>query len=284
MISSGALSVDLYPWLKGNKGIEALAGIKGFGWPDVVNRWFEGAGDGAVFRGSRTLPRDIDLPLTAEADDRAGLLSMLSTLALILDPYDGTARIDFMLPDGELWFVDVVREGGGDWDRMKDTDNDKYINTVVSLRAGDPFWTRTRPDQFTVRQDASGRGLMPYIAKLEVSSSGAFGIRDVVNIGDARAWPFWTLKGPFTSFTFVGPKGETIAWSGSILVGNGIYIDTKNGTLKDFNGVNKYDGLASAPKFWSIAPGTAVVSATMLGTSAVSEAKAEWSPRRWLVA
>jgi hypothetical protein len=287
IISGGnGLAIDLYPWLHGSdEGIEALEGITGFGLPGVTNRWFEGAGDGATWRGSRTLPREIDLPFTAQAGDRAGLLAMMSNLARILDPSNGAARLDYALPDGDLWFANVVREGGGDWKRgaRKDSDKDKFVNSYITLKAGDSFWTRTRPEQFDVRQDTSGRGLMPYLAKLEVSSSGAFGSRDVVNIGDAPAWPIWKLTGPFLTLAFTGPKGEALTWSGNIAAGNGLTIDAKNGTVIDYNGVNRYDGLGPAPKFWTIAPGESVVSVIATGTSSTTLIKCTWQPRRWLV-
>ena len=56
-------ALDLDYVFKYGRGIQALSGATGFGLPPVSIRWLEGAGDGALYRGRRVLPRDIDLPL-----------------------------------------------------------------------------------------------------------------------------------------------------------------------------------------------------------------------------
>lgn len=289
-LSKGENTIDLYGWLHGVDGYEALAGILGFGWPDQENRWFEGSGDGATFRGGRILPRDIDLPMLVEGKDRAEVNARLSVLATVLDPRTGPARLSFGMPDNELWFVDVVREGGGNWSRnSEESDNRTYVKFVLTLRAGDPYWTRQRAESFDVRQDDSGRGLLPDLAELQLSDAGAFGERQVENVGDAEAFPIWTANGPFTELLLVGPNGETIHWKGSnselgsIETSNGLIIDIKRGTVYDFNGENRYDGLEPSPQMWTISPGNSTVSVQALGVTSDSLIVARWRPRRWMV-
>lgn len=298
ILSNSRVSIDLYPWLKlrdtEEESIQALEGILGFGFPDQTNQFFEGSSS-TTYRGSRLRPRDIDLPLVISGADRESLNAQLSTLYTALNSRYGMSRLSYMAPDGDLWHVDVIRQSGGDYSRERsDTDLEKTLKLkILTLRAPSPLWTRSRPESFRLEQDNTGRGLLPYLAKLEVSSAGAFGRREVLNVGDEDAWPIWTMKGPFTNVRLVGPEGEVLEWTGSILAGNGLVIDSMAATVRDFNGVNRYDGLSAAPRFWAIAPGSSQVSVEMSGTSGGtvipgdpdkvvgrSQILAEWRPRR----
>lgn len=289
-LSKGGISIDLYSWLNtkkiGKKGIEALSGIVGFGFPEQSNRWFEGAGDGATWRGSRQGRRSIDLPIIVEGENRNEVLQGLSDLARVLDPKSGPARLYFALPDGELWFVDVVREGGGDWARnTKDSDNRTFARFILTLVAGDPYWTRELAEDFAVRQDDSGRGLLPGLAKLELSDAGAFGINEVENIGDAEAWPITYAKGPFTRLTMTGPNGEVLDWWGNADANTRLTFNAKDGTVYDQDGENRYDGFAEdpVPLFWSVAPGTSFVTVQAYDVDNTTEIVTTWQPRRWMV-
>lgn len=277
-------SISLYSWSeKDESSLEALEGITGFGMPDQVLQWFKGAGDGAMLRGARTSSRELVVPFTAEANDRAGLLAKMSRLATILDLSDGLqAQLRYMLPDGEMWFIDVARSGGGDWVRGKDSNERTYLNANIVLTAGDPFWTRMRQESFIVEEQTDVH-LLPYLARLRVSSSSAFGTKEVENIGDARGWPNWTLKGPFTRVVLVGALGEILEWTGVVPEGDTIFIDSQNNLVYDNHGVNRYDGIAEDPNFWFIAPGTSSVYALMEDVNESSQILAEWRPRRWLV-
>lgn len=273
-LSNSRLTIDLYSWLKlrdtEGEGVQALEGILGFGMPGQDNHFFEGAAAN-TYRGSRLRPRQIDLPLVLTATDRAALNRRFSDLYTVLNPRYGLTRLTYGLPDGDSWFVDVVRSGGGDYRRNRaDTDLETTLKVdVLTLVATDPFWTRARPESFRIVQDDSGRGLLPNLAELQVSSAGAFGRREVINVGDEDAWPVITAKGPFTQVNLVGPHGEVLRWNGNILADNGLVFDANKGTVVDFNGVNRYDGLTSdpVPRFWSIEPGSSQVTVEMTGTS-----------------
>lgn len=279
------LVIDLYSWINGamEHGHEALKGITGFGLPPVTNRFFEGAGDGAVFRGSKILPRVLMIPLISQSSSRAGLDGLLSQLARVFTPNGSTqARLRYMASDGLVWYLDVVREDGGDYIREpKEFQRNRFYKTTLGLKAGDPYWTREMPDGFTLKQDSSGRGLMPYLAKLEVSSGKVFGRVTPENVGDAPTWPIWTVGGPLSSLTLTGPYGEVLAWTGSISSSQRRIIDTKNGTIVDENGVNKYNELGTAPQFWPIPADELAIQIDTTGTSTATFITAQWQPRKW---
>jgi len=286
----GGKDIDLYPWLTAKaKGTEALAGILGFGLPGVENFWFDGAGSGRTYRGSRVGSRTIQIPLKVYAQNRVDLSAILSDLSVALDPLrasdvdNGVAQLFFGLADDQEWFVNVVRSGGGDWARKVDSDDRTFFKTTLTLEAGDAFWTRNNPDTFTVKQEPSGNPLLPRFAKLRVASAAVIGTREVTNIGDTFAWPVFTIKGPGTGFELIGPNGEQLVWEGTLLDTDVLTVDMRANTVLDGAGVNRYDGLATAPRFWYIAPGTSEVTVIMDDMTNASLLSASWWPRRWAV-
>jgi hypothetical protein len=283
-LSSAIDTIDLYTWAHNGPltpGVQATGGAKGFGWTAQTNRWFEGAGHGATYRGTRILPRDMEIPLWIQERDRDKLNDLLGRLSLMFNPRYAPVRLTYGLPGNELWYTDVVREAGGDYTRRVESDNTKWLKSVINLRAGVPYWSRVVPDSFIVQEDTSGRGLMPNLAELQVSFRGAFGAFTVANVGDADSLPSWQLLGPFTHFKATGPLGENLEWYGTVALGESLTI--VNGTVRDQAGVNRYDGLEDSPKFWKIAPGTATVSVIMDGTTSATRAIGQWTPRKWAV-
>lgn len=287
----GGVDIDLYPWLhKKAKGTEALAGIVGFGLPQVENFWFDGAGSGSSYRGSRVGRRVINIPFKVFAANRKELTAQLSELSIALDPIrggntvdNGVAQLFFGMADDEEWFVNVVRSGGGEWARKVDSDDRTYFKTTIQLEAGDAFWTRNKPEQFEVKQTPSGNPLLPRIAKLRVGSAATTGKREVINIGDTYAWPVITVEGPTTGIRMTGPNGEVLQWDGTLTSAETLTIDMRNNTVEDQEGTNRYDGLAAAPRFWSIAPGTSEVNIQLDDITADSIMTAQYWPRRWAV-
>lgn len=283
-ISGGDRDINLYPWLNSPEtkrmGIEALAGIVGFGLPSVTTRWFEGAGAGSNWRGSKVNPRIISIPLHVSAETREELQDRVSDLAVALDPDLGQSRLSFELADGDIWWLDVVREGGGDWSRKVDSDDNTYFKTTIQLKAGDPFWTRIRPEYFEVRRTGDEAGLLPELAKLQVGSGAAFGVQEVENVGDTRAWPFWTITGPTNRITLIGADGERLVWDDTLAVGDTLFIDARAGTIVDQNGDNRYGALDPAPRFWSIRPKKSVVTVEALNIEDSTSIYCQWWPRR----
>lgn len=135
----GALDVlNLDEVQRSGRGVQVTAGATGFGLPPVQTRWIEGAGDGAVYRGRRALPRDIDLPLMVVGRDRRDLTSWWSRLAALLAD---KMRLRMVEDDGTSWWTDVYHVGGGQYAYGVDTDGETELYTTITLRAGNPYWT-----------------------------------------------------------------------------------------------------------------------------------------------
>lgn len=282
-LSRGTKVIDLYSWVSLiHTGWEALSGIEGFGMPDQSNNWSESIGDGAVYRGSRVLPREVTIPLVAEHNNRAGLDKLLSDLAVVLSPKrTGTPRLKYRAPDGDIWYLDVIRESGGDYVRVKGSNQRTYLKSSIVLKAGRPFWIRESPETLTLRQDDSGEGLMPNLAELQLSASQVFGSITPENVGDVEAWPQWTLAGPLTSATLTGPQGQVLQWTGTMIAGESRHIDAQRGTIVDENGDNKFDELGVAPQFWAIPDDEQAITINTEGADGNTYITASWQPRKW---
>lgn len=261
-------------------GVQAVAGVTGLGLPDVAVQWLQGAGDGAVFRGRRVLPRDIDLPLHVEATNRDHLKGLLSRLALILA---GECVLRLVDDDGADWSVNVHRTGGGNYVYGQDTIGETDFATVITLRAGDPFFTYSRTSRKTIENSGAGRGLLKGLAAMRVSSSQAIGTILLENIGDAPAYPIWDVIGPGRDFKTISVTGDGFHWRGSLAAGEGLRVDTQRGTVTDQSGVNRYAQLGPAPRLWSIPPGTTQATASLEDVDDRSSITCVWRPRKWLV-
>lgn len=250
------------------RGVQALAGLTGLGLPSLSTQWMEGAGDGASFRGQRVLPRDIDLPLYLQADDRNGLKVLLSRVARILG---GECELRIVEDDGEYWYVNVRRVGGGNYVYGTDTIGENDFMTVVTLRAGDPFWVSSKLNSPIIKTASSGRGLLQGVASLtslKLKSAQTLGAVILENLGDAAAWPRWEITGPGSDFMATSPSGEVLHWAGTLADGRVLYIDTKTGRVWDDLGANRFADMAPAPRMWKVPPGVSTATVALSGASA----------------
>ena len=141
-------------------GVQLLSGISGLGLPPKDVQWAEGAGDGAQARGWRVQARDIDIPLNIVGRDRDDLKYWLSRLAQILGYDNDHYGIDtkpnvflhFYDDDETKWSCPVEHVGGGDYKHGPDTNGVVDIMLTITLRAGDPFFTRSYPDSIFLYQ------------------------------------------------------------------------------------------------------------------------------------
>lgn len=279
ILASATDVLDLDAVAKLGEGVQVTAGVTGLGLPPVSLQWVEGAGDGATLRGGRVPPRDIDLPLMIEAANRNGLKAWVRRFTLMMA---GKCKLSFVEEGGEAWSTDVVRVGGGNWSYGEDTTGETDLFTVVTLRAADPFFTSNVVNTAVIRR-STGRGLLPKLAALRVTSDQALGVVTFNNTGTVGAHGAWTVKGPGTNFMAISPSGEVLNWTGTLTINDTLTIDTKAGTVVDQTGANRYDELAPAPRFWQIPPGVSQCTAMMDGATVDTSVSLTWSPRQWVV-
>ncbi|MFI2673994.1 phage distal tail protein [Streptomyces albidoflavus] len=269
--------LDLNEVAETGVGYQALAGITGLGLPDLSVQWAEGAGDGAVYRSRRVLARDIDLPLDVVGRTPAHLARLLSRLARTL----AAKALTLVLVDAEgaEWSTRVHLVGGGRVDPPPGAD----VQTVITLRAPDPYFSAAALSQQRIGGDATAQPFLGSLAALPVAASQAIGSIDIDNTGDVSAYPVWEVRGPGTDLRLISPTGQTLRWTGTLTAAQSLTIDTKAGTVTDNTGTNLYALLDTAPRFWSLPPGTSTATASLLNTTAASRIMCTWRPRKWMV-
>ncbi|MEU7905893.1 hypothetical protein [Actinoplanes sp. NPDC049118] len=247
-------------------GAQATAGATGLGFPEVSAQWIEGAGDGATYRGSRLRSRNIDLPLHLVAADRPRLQELVARLEMMLASGECTLR--WVQDDGTYWSTSVAWQGGGGWRYGTDTTGERDLSTVITLRAGSPYWTYSVSSSEKIQNSSSGRGLLNGpLTRMRVAASQAIGEIRLTNPGTAPAYPVWTVQGPGTNFVARSPSGATLRWAGTLTADEKLIIDCRTATVTDGTGANRYGQLAPAPKFWPVPPGTSVAVASLENTS-----------------
>jgi hypothetical protein len=263
----GAVTLD------GSTGVQVKLQLRGTGLSPVATQWFEGAGDGAKFRGGRNLARVMDITLKVfSGDGRDAVRERLSLLGRIFSLASGDVRLTVDL-DGDQWYLDVRRTGGGDFDWATDTDSTSYLKTVITVQAGSPFWTSVDEDSRRLEPGGLGLGLLGAgvsLVALTLSTSSGFGTVPFENHGDVPANAQWTVRAPFTAFEITSAAGETLIWG---TAGNGvggadkltgfILVDMGLGTVVDELGANQYAGLGSVPRFWKIPQGESEATVTV---------------------
>ncbi|WJN62717.1 Dit-like tail protein [Streptomyces phage phiScoe15] len=262
------------------RGVQATAGVTGLGLPPVSVQWLEGAGDGAMYRRTRVLARDIDIPLDIVARNRDDLKKILSRLAQLLA---GPCTLRLVENDGSSWSTEVVRVGGGEYTYGDSTIGEKDVQTVITFRAGDPYWTSSVQATQQIGGTSTASPFMANMMSMPVASSQAIGDIMLENTGDVAAYPVWTVYGPGDNFKAISPTGETLWWKGSLTSTQTLTVDTQKGTVKREDGSNQYGLLAPAPRFWAVEPGISTCTASLLNTTSASKITVSWRPRKWMV-
>ncbi|MFJ6893594.1 phage distal tail protein [Streptomyces hokutonensis] len=280
LLTSGADTINLNEIDEQGVGFQAKSGVTGLGLPPVSVQWLEGAGDGAIFRGTRVQTRDIDVPLDILALDRADLQDKLSRLALMLA---GGCFLVLDNGNGVQWSTEVHRVGGGEYTYGEDTIGTNEFQTVLTLRAGDPYFTSSQQQVRTISGAVAGTAFLSNLVTMQVAPSQAIGSIDLSNSGDVAAYPVWEVRGPGDHFVATSPSGETLKWNGTLTAGQKLIVDTRKGTVKDGTGANRYDLLDTAPRFWTVQPGESTATASLLNTTSASQITCSWYPRKWMV-
>ncbi|MFI5942207.1 phage tail family protein [Streptomyces uncialis] len=257
-------------------GYQALAGVTGMGLPQLSAQWLEGAGDGASYRGRRVLPRDIDIPLDIVGRDRTHLSELVTRLVRVLADECTLTVTD---SSGARWSTPVRWTGGGAIDPGA---GQRDAQTVITLRAPSPYFLAEAGQTVTIG-GATAAPFLSALSAMPLAASQAIGDVQLTNDGDVAAYPVFQVYGPGDNFKAIGPDGQTLHYTGTITATGSITVDMGAGTVRDGSGANVYRYLATAPRFWSVPPGTSTVSVALLNTTAASRIVVSWRPRKWVV-
>ena len=252
--------------------------IIGLGIAPTEVRVDPSAGIGGVFRHSRRGVRELDLPVTIVGNNRADVQQKLRKLARITQDRRGPMRLRATYPDGQQLFLDLHYTGGAEGVWGEGAGGLTWMRWVLQLVAPQPFWESLAKQSIQLAGGGTGRGLLPQLTKLRVSSSQALGDVSITSTADVEVFPVWTIRGPVDNFQ-VSNGVDSWSITGSILGTEIVTVDTEKKTIVDQDGVNLYDRLGPAPKLFPFQPGETLISVTGVNATEETLVTAEYALR-----
>jgi hypothetical protein len=230
----------------------------GFNIPAAEVRIENSAGDGGVFRHAKRGVRTMDIPLTVIGSSRDDVQTKLRRLGKLTQNIFGPLTLRATYSDGTSLDLKTYYTGGaeGQWG---DNAGLTYAQWTLSLKAPQPYWQSTTVEQFTVRRGATGRGLLPKLTKLRISSSQSIGAILINNTGDVAMYPTYKILGPIDDLVVRSDTGQEFSFNVDLAAGEVININTETGQVTDDEGVNRYEDLNPAPKLFRIPVGESTV-------------------------
>lgn len=243
------------------------SGVAGFGIPATSVRIDKSAGNGGTWRHTRRGVRDVDLPIVILGSDRGDVEAKLRRLARLLQDTAGPTRIVANYSNGDALFLEAHYVGGAETQFGTDAGLE-YCRWVIQMQAPQPFWESANSQSFTITGGNTGRGLLPQLTKLKVSSSQALGTVSVNSSADVEVYPVWTIRGPISNLVISNGE-QSFGFNATLNAGESVTIDTEAGTVIGDNGANRYALLSSAPKLFTFPTGTTLIQVN--GTGATTD-------------
>jgi hypothetical protein len=238
--------------------------LVGFGIPPTAVRIDESARFGGIHRYTRRGVRNVDMPVTVLGDTAVDVETNLRRLAKLTQDTAGPTRLTALRDAGNV-FLDLHYVGGAELEYGGDTGGKTWAKLLLSFQAPNPYWQSADTESFSVTTGNTGRGLLPQLTKLRVSSSQALGLINVNNTSDVPVYPSFEIVGPVNGLE-VSLNGEGWSFTEDVVTGDIFTVDHEAATVTGIGEVNRYDILATAPKFFAFPPGVSSVLVT--GTNA----------------
>ena len=249
----------------------------GFNIPPALVRIESSAGDGGVFRHAKRGVRNLDLAITILGNDRADVQVKLRRLAKMTQNKAGPLKLRANYSDGVSLELQTYYTGGaeGQWGSEAGM---IWCKWVLSLQAPAPYWTSLNSISYVIGEEPTGRGLLPQLTKLKISSNNVLGSVIVNNLGDVPSFPKWTFMGPITNL-LVSDGTFSFSIPDTIEAGDTITVDTATGEVYDQDNVNSYAILGDAPKLFALPPGLSTVTITADSTDDATRVAFFYAPK-----
>jgi phage-related protein len=248
----------------------------GFGIPPAQVRIENSAGDGGVFRHSKRGVRDVDLPITVLGTDRNDVQTKLRRLSRLLQDTSGPTKIKATYSSGGSLTLDAHYVGGAESQWGSDAGL-VWNKWVLSFQCPNPYWESDALEEFRVTTGNTGRGLLPQLSKLKVTSSQVYGVITVDNSGDVPAYPVWFIRGPISDVV-ISNGTQSFSFTEAVADGETITVNTETGQVTDDLGTNRYSILGPAPKLFRIDPGVSSISVNGVAATQAAEVRLDYSP------
>lgn len=240
-------------------------GMAGFGIPATEVRIAESAGNGGIWRYTKRGIRDIDLPITVLGTDRNDVQSKLRRLARLTQDTKGPTELVATYDGGGSLKLSLHYTAGAE-SQWGESAGMTWSTWLMSFQAPMPFWESNNEQTFSLTGASTGRGLLPQLSKLKVSSSESLGNVLVSSTADVDVFPVWVIEGPITNL-LISNGSQTFGFNRTITEEEIITVDTEFGTVKNQLNENLYSVLSSAPKLFAFPPGDTNIQVTGTGTN-----------------
>ena len=241
--------------LDGSDAFDLLMGVDGRLAPPIDLDSDPAVGrQGNVLRRARVDQRDVELPIDVIAGD---VRDKIRELFSALNPLRGDARLRVEYDDGQtrdlvgrVASIEAVEDEG--------SSHGSYQRMMVVFRAFDPYW---RGDEIVREYQVSTPSFFTEGDGFPLQLAGATIIATVSedNVGDADAWPVWTIRGP--GVPRIEGNGNVIEFDDLTLEeGETLVIDTEPGVKTvTLDGDSIYDQLTLDSSLFALSPGVNVL-------------------------
>lgn len=235
----------------------------GLGVPPTDVRIDQSSRAGGIWRNTRRAVRNIDLPVTVLGDSATAVETNLRRLAKLTQDTLGPTTLTALRDDGDLT-MELHYTGGAELSYGGDTGGPTFARVLLSFQAPNPYWISADTESFSVTTGNTGRGLLPKLSQLRVSSSESLGVINVTNTSDVPVFPVFEITGPVTDLA-ITLNGEGWGFNTPIAEGDAVEVNHETATVTGIDGANRYSILTPSPKFFTFPPGTSSV--LVVGTS-----------------
>lgn len=232
-------------------------GMRGQGIPATQVRIDESAGPGGTWRFSKRGVREIDLAVTVLGTDRGDVETKLRRLARLIQDTSGPTILRADYSDSTSLSLEVHYTTGAESQWGTD-EGLTWCRWLLSFKAPQPYWESTTIQSASVTTGNTGRGLLPQLSKLMLTSSQTLGVISVNNTGDVPVYPVYAVRGPVSNL-YISNGTQAFSFNAPVLTGETITVDTETGTVTDDTGANRYSILNAAPKLFPLLPGTSSI-------------------------
>jgi hypothetical protein len=235
---------------------------------------------GDVVQYIQTLPGDVRFPLTIFGNDWSDIEVARRDLLEATRPGRGTGKLRHTANDGTVRDLNCIEIG-----RFADivSRTPSAFRTSLVFRASDPYWYDTDySSQLLLPAGATsffGSPMLP----IKLSAGGVSGGFTLENMGQAEAWPLWTITGPGVNPILTNATtGDVLTLTITLTAGQVLTIDTNPATMTVMreNGSDQWAAVSSLSNLWSLVVGANVIQLGMTGTTSASSLQVSWK-NRW---
>lgn len=183
-------------------------------------------------------------------------------------------------PDGTSRQIAVYTTSGLNTPEVAVSNDSIYSFT---LQTPDPYWQDLIPQSMTFSVGAA-TGILPLLP-VWLAGSTVLGNNTIVNQGNSRTWPVWTITGPGTPTMQNLTTGRKWSLNQTVPAGHVVQVVTQPGKQMVFDntaGTNIWDQLvlSSLRDLWAIAAGVNQINVSMAGASLATSVSITWT-NRW---